>query len=77
VVHLRDEIDRSLREHIGAGRLPIPEKPYPVFYETYEEDGERKMMLRGEGRTTHQRSPPSQQRPVLYGFIEVLNRLGR
>lgn len=75
--NLRGELDRSLREHIGAGRLPIPEKPYPVFYETYEEDGERKMMLRGEGRTPHQRAPPSQQRPVLYGFTEVLNRLGR
>jgi hypothetical protein len=78
--NLRDEIDRSLREHIGAGRLPIPEKPYPVFYETYEEEGERKMMLRGEGRTRAgqpQRAPPSQQRPVLYGFVELLNRLGR
>jgi len=75
---LRNNDDQALRQHADASRLPIAEKPYPVFYRTYEEEGERHIQMQ------HPISPSTQQQqgeirkwPSLYGFEDLLDRLGR
>ncbi len=78
-VQLRDSVDRTIRQHAEANRLPIAEKPYPAFYKTYrDENGERHIEMRNPMGTGVQQSRGSFQKwPSLYGYQELLDRLGR
>ena len=73
---LRNNVDQTIRQHAGASRLPIAEKPYPVFYRTYEDAGERHIQMQNQmPGTTQQRNIGKQ--PSLYGYEDLLDRLGR
>jgi|GEM_PF-3521110 len=72
----QNHVDNMLREHMGAGGLSIAEKPYPVYYQTYEEDGERKMAL-GDAMSFDSVGGMNNRRPKLYGFKRLLDRMGR
>jgi hypothetical protein len=76
-VQLRNNIDQTIRQHAGANRLPIAEKPYPVFYKTYEENGERHIQMQNPMTTATQPQQGVQKSPGLYGYEALLNRLGR
>ena len=73
---LRNNVDQTLRQHADANRLPIAEKPYPVFYKTYEEDGERKIQMQNPMGPTGG-ATSIRQWPSLYGYDALLSRLGR
>jgi hypothetical protein len=74
----RDKVDRAVREHVGVGQLPISEKPYPVFYMTYEEDGERHIEMRNPvSADADLQRDVARKWPSLYGFKQLLRRLGR
>lgn len=74
---LRNNVDQTIRQHAGANRLPIAEKPYPVFYRTYEDDGERHVQMQSTMGPGGQPQPNIQKQPSLYGYEGLLNRLGR
>lgn len=75
----RDHVDGLLREHMGAGGISVAEKPYPVYYQTYEDDGERKMAFGDTGASggSTPGTTGSNPRPQLYGFKNLLDRMGR